>query len=155
MLTKQVGMILPLKWPLRLACSAIIFFFVHKKTTMDVWASLAQVFKVQVITRLERNRKTGTNTARAPRPLSWLIPRARWWLTTALLDWTRSLRGAGGTWHSGRVDPSGAGSDYLWGTRRRAQPQRRAAETTRIQNSIMMTKNRDAIIHFWRSFLIP
>ena len=42
--------------------------FAYKKTTMDVWASLAQVFKVQVITRLDRKQKTGTITARAPLP---------------------------------------------------------------------------------------
>ena len=57
MLTKQVGMIPPLICPMRLAYSAIIFFFVHRKTTMDVWASLVQVFKVQVITRLEQKSR--------------------------------------------------------------------------------------------------
>ena len=102
--------------------------FVHKKTTMDVWASLAQVFKVQVITRLERNRKTGTNTARAPRPLSWLILRARWWLATALLDWLSYLPRAGRTWNPGRVDPSRAGGDYLWGVRRGLRPQVKSLE---------------------------
>ena len=95
---------------------------------MDDWSSLAQAFKVRVIARLEQNRKTGTNTARAPRPLSWLIPRARWCLATALLDWLRHLLGAGRTWSPGRVAPGRARGDYLWGVRRGLRPQVKSLE---------------------------
>ena len=103
MLTKQVGMALPLKWPLRLAYSAIIFFFIHKKTTMDVWASLAQVFKVQVITRLRLKTYSRNKHSAYSAALSWLALRVRWWLTIALLDWPSYLSKAGRTWYTGRA----------------------------------------------------
>ena len=77
--------------------------FVHKKTTMDVWASLAQVFKVQVITRLRSKIQSKNKHSAYSAALSWLALRVRWWLTIALLDWPSYLSKAGRTWNSGRA----------------------------------------------------